>query len=321
MKSFLPFFLLFILLASPGTAANYSEINNGFFIVRMDRITGGFHILSGKEPFISSGYPASSFALLSLDNREYALFQQARLLSMKESRGSLSALFFLDGIEVTQTVSFEESACLISYRIKNTLSQSRVLGLALVLDIVPGVENHFIDKGLMELKLAGFSQPFAFEAGDASSGMMKLGDYQGFKTDFTRSRGRTDKVYNALALYALPQKIGPAGGLTLSFEISRLEEAHAAPEIRIDADDLDFFTDELLKPVKAATNAKRPVPSFSAPTNRMPAVTRQSNKPAAVQPATNQTKPVKRRKDPYEFELLDDFIDESSGSMNKGAGK
>lgn len=321
MRLFLPLLLLFIFPAFPVASANYTEIDNGFFKVRLDRITGGFYILSKESPLISSEYPASSFLLVSLEGREHALHQEARLVSIKEGREELSALFSLDAVEVEQTVSFDESSCLVSCRIRNRDSRERMLGLALVLDIVPLVENHFMDGGLMELKLAGFSQPFSFEAADTSSGALKLGDYEAFKADFAKSRVRTDKAYNALALYALPQKIGPKGGLQISLEISRLEESHAAPEIKIDADDLDFFTDEVSKPVKGVTNAKKPASSPSAQTNRMPSVTRKSNPAPSVPPATNQVKPVKRKKDLYEFDLLDDFIDENSDRMNKGAGK
>jgi hypothetical protein len=348
LKKFLcPLFFL-ALFSFQIDAANFSSLENSAFRVDLDRVTAGYSVsLQGRE-LISSGYPPSTFALLSVDGKNHDLFQEARIESIKTGPDLLSATLVLDQLKIIQEIrfqkspSYKESRLLITYRVQNTDSVDHVLGMGLVLDVVPGIENHFIHDPDLEMKLAGIVKPLFFEVPDRYSGRMKLGNYESFKSDFWKHGKTTEKIDNSLSVAMNEQPISANGQFRLSV---LLWQQDRKTDVR--TDDVDSLLDlpmegriqqtaepALVLPATNILSKTNPVIPLKAVSNQAQTATNQTQsvKKAAgpaktsplddiLKPMTNQIKPVKKIENPSPDDPLDGLLEDAAGKTNKGTGK
>jgi hypothetical protein len=322
-------FLFLMLLTLPLDGRNYYNLTNPAFRIDLDRVTSGFSISQTGKDLISSGYPPSTFALLTIDGKEYDLYREARIESIKTQPDLLITTFVLGPVTVVQEIGFEktpaakESGLSIAYKVKNMDMIDHAMKMAFVMDVIPGIKDYSLQNSILELQFSGSLRPVVFEVPDGPSTQIKPGDYNAFKSDFWKNTGGIAKNKNSVAVFMREQTIPGRDRFLLSVRL-RQSEGGVRKEKPVNiSDDIDSLLDELTKTqVKQTPTLTTNRPStISLPPVPDKSIQTQTNRIKQEKTIPVPVKPEKKIKNPDDLDQFDDLINDLPVKTNKENGK
>ncbi|MDD5065608.1 MAG: hypothetical protein PHF84_01045 [bacterium] len=228
------------------TGGNYQKWGNGLFELKLDKVTSGYYLSVRDKPFLSIGYPPSSFVLITIGNKDYFLYRDAGRDNDALTGSGVNTFFRLEGLYINQIMDLQQDSLTVEYRIRNRNNQARTIGCCAVLDIAQPVKNFSFTSNSFELALGWKERSVMLEIPPQAGILFKPGDYQAFKSSFWKSRKETNKKMNSLAVYFGKRKVLSGEVVSLKYNIS-LGQQTGIKEVK-----RGMEPDKMLEPVKKA---------------------------------------------------------------------